>query len=122
MLSPTQKSRLVEAVLLAQGPGNCKYVMGYEPGCVIGQLGALCGVLYGELKLWDDCDTWPGENPGTTNVEAVMGYLSPSQLREYPRDLLVKLQDIWDVNHLHLVSDETLKRMAMLFEIEAWDE
>ena len=119
MLKPAQKKKLVEAVLLAKGPGECNYVINGRPGCVIGQLGAICGAKVSDLCFWDDCEAWEVHS-GSTGVESLLMYVDPVALRDYPARLLAQLQCIWDYKGDARSEDE--KRLGMLFEIEAWDE
>lgn len=88
MITLKQKENLLKAIDQAEGYGGCQYVtFDKRPCCVIAQLACLEGVSIKEL------DQWLG-----VNVEGILlsERLNNQALRPYPKDLLLRIQTLWD--------------------------
>jgi hypothetical protein len=88
MVIMTIKEKLLLAIEQAAGPGDCIYVYGNQPVCVIGQLGAIEGVSIKRMEEWGNYDD--GSAIGDL-------YYDVPEFQKYPRVLLKELQEIWDM-------------------------
>jgi len=82
----TVPENIKKACELAKGPGQCKYSVGPDPYCVIGQLYTLEGFNVSELK----------------NENTTIDYLRSENIdllfSKYGKDRLATLQCYWDSN------------------------
>ncbi len=104
MLTPDQTAKLHKAIDAATHPGKCKYTKGYQPCCVIGQLGALEGFSTQALSLWEG--------------SVIMLKCDSGILAGYPTNLLFDLQRKWD-NSYEDIAAETRGDMHELVDAEA---
>lgn len=96
-LTEDQKKKLEAAIDAAQGAGGCKYVKNGEPCCVIAQLGHREGVPKAEMTRWDRrLSTGLGAGISAVLAGFTTEEFSPGALLNYPPELLIDLQSIWD--------------------------
>lgn len=93
-----QRNKLLAAIYLAQNPQGCDYVnwdkgLASGPQCVIGQLAYLSGVSLPDLAKWS----------GVVSVIFMRTKEGSEILKQYPIQLLMKLQGIWDGGKLRSV-------------------
>ncbi len=88
MLTPVRIKKLRAAIDAARKPGNCAYVVGGKPCCVIAQLAHSEGVPLATLRQWDE--------RGLPIAEIKDSYPLPKKLEAYPMSLLRGIQMEWD--------------------------
>lgn len=116
-LTDEQREKLKTATARAEGSGSCRYTTpawssdGTQPRCVIGQLAFLEDMPLRTIYDWDMAETGIG---GT--IENILSHIDKCPLHEYPLDLLVKLQSLWDSDRLN----EEESRIKMLEVIDEY--
>lgn len=99
-MTPTTEeiAMLHKAIDLAKDSGECQYVKGGEPCCVIGQLAVLKGISLEQLPV---------------GKVTVMSYTMPDL--GISKSLLLKIQNVWDGVEAASCSDE--QRRAEMHKI-----
>lgn len=104
MLTQEQRDKLHKAIDLARSPGYCRYAtytvttsddgtqvsQESKPLCLIGQLAVLEGVSPDSLHAWDRV------GGGVRQVMNSTKRPENEKLKDYPLDLLERLQSKWD--------------------------
>ena len=83
----TVPENIKKACELAKGPGQCKYSVGPDPYCVIGQLYTLEGFDVSEFK----CQNTTIDHVKAENIDLLFS--------KYTKDRLTTLQFYWDSNN-----------------------
>ena len=105
-LTVEQREKLMKAIDLAEGPGECTYVRDGRPCCVVAQLGAMEGIPLDTMAEWDR---------GGTRVGLILYAEKPGaqELRPYGRELLGAIQELWDGADETDITPEPEKRAKM---------
>lgn len=99
--------KVMKAIKLATGKGDCKYITDDKPACVIAQLGALEGISKYRMSRWSNAN--------------ILSVIDKQELHKYDNTFLRKLQQMWDTMKaasVHKAKEEMRKYTKQHFGVK----